>query len=644
MSGFFGVFSPKGGIDRIVFDQMQKAFQAEDELGLITHVDYNIAMGHFSPSSCNDLLQDIQPVKSSCGRYLLIGYFRMDYRDELGDKLGLTQSELLRTTDAALVMLSFQKWNNECVLHLDGDWSFVLCDKTLNKIFLFRDPFGYSSLFYTTYNSHIYFSTDPSVFFTLNNFKVKINFEQLYKLSLAGGTIEDGKTLLSDVFAVKSSSIIEISNSCKTSCSFFQTISIKKIKYKFIKDYTLELKSKLANAILERLKYRRVGVFQSCGYDSSAISYFISKELLYRNLTFKTFTSFPKYLTFFSDDKQNKIREDIKVHDILSAHKNCNSFYLNFNDENFSCLLDGKKNSNIINPLISVNSFWVDGIIKKAKREGVQILFAGKMGNYTFSWNAPYLGAAYFYKLQWNDFYRYCKTLSRSSSKPIIKVAIKEVLAPLYIHYQALYRRIRDILFGRMYYSSVFRIKTFKMNRCGFLSKSTRFHPSYTGFMFPEKLRKHIFYSNVDQLGQRSYLDSCKNAITITDPYTDKKFIEFSFGIPECLYNLYGDQKFIAKEFLSDLYCNIKLKIASGVPQAYDIGIRLKRDFDLDSLLTQFKQNQKYSELFDEVKIRNLYDSIRDKETNVIDMIKAQELLRALSVIAFYFYVDRQNV
>ena len=643
MTGFFGVFSPGGKNGNTAFQQMQKAFHADHEQKLVTHVDDKIAMGHLRASSYDDLLPDIQPIKSSCGRYLLTGHFRLDYRDELGDKLGLTQSELLRTADAELAMMSFQKWNDKCVLHIYGDWAFVLYDKTLDIIFLFRDPCGYSSLFYSTYNSQVYFSSDPSVFFTLNIFKVKIDFEQLQKLSLSGGTIEDGKTLLSDVFAVKRSSIIRVSNSCEYSHLSYQSILVQKIKYKFVKDYNLELKSKLANAILERLKYGSIGVFQSCGYDSSSISYFISKELLYRNLTFKTFTSYPKYLDYYKPEKQDKIREDLKVKNMLSAHKNCNSFYLNFKDENFSCLLDVSKNSNIINPVISVNSFWVDGIIKKAKREGVQILFAGKMGNYTFSWSAPFLAGAYFYKFQWNNFYRYCKTLSQSSSRPIIKIAVKEVLAPLFIHYQALYRKIRDFYFGRIYNSSVFRSKSFTMNRFSFLSKPTRFHPAYTGFMFPEKLREYIFYSNVDQLGQRSYLDSYKNAITITDPYSDRKFIEFSFGIPEYLFNLLGDQKFIVKEFLSDLYPNFELKIASGVPQAYDIGIRLKRDFNLDPLLTQFKQNPEFSELFDEAKIRNLYDSIRDKETNVIDMLKAQELLRALSVIAFYFHLDRQK-
>ncbi len=642
MTGFFGVFSPRGRGGNTAFEEMQKTFEVDDVLRLVTHVDDHIALGHLK-TSCDNCLPDTQPVRSSCGRYLLTGHFRLDYRDELGDKLGLTQSELLRTADPSLAMLSFQKWNDKCVLHLDGDWSFVLYDTTLNKIFLFRDPCGYSSLFYCTYNSQVYFSTDPSVFFTLNSFKVKIDFDQLYKLSLSGGTIEDGKTLLSDVFAVKSSSIIEISNSCQASYSSYQAILIRKIRYKFINDYTLLLKSKLANAILERLKNGRVGVFQSGGYDSSTLSYFISKELLYRNLTFKTFTSFPKYLAFYSQEKQKKIREDDQVNDLLSAHKNCSPFYLNFSDEHFSSLFDHKKSSNIINPVTSVNSFWVDGIIRKAKSEGVQILFAGKMGNYTFSWNAPFLGGSYFYKFKWKNFYRYCKTLSQTSSRPIIKVAIKEVWAPVSIHCQALYRKIRDIYLGRINSSSVLSINTAKKNGFSFLAKSTRFHPAYTGFMFPDKLRKHIFYSNVDQLGQRSYLDSYNNAISITDPYSDRKFIEFSFGIPECLYNKFGDQKFIAKEFLADLYSNVELNIRSGVPQAYDIGIRLKRDFDLDSLLTQFKQNPKFIELFDEAKIRNLYASIRDKETNVNDMLKAQELLKALSVIAFYFYVERQN-
>ena len=81
MSGFFGVFSPGGNVDRLAFDQMQTAIHREGYGELETHVDDRIAMGHLMLRVTPESTYDKQPLNSSCGRYLLVGHFRLDYRD-----------------------------------------------------------------------------------------------------------------------------------------------------------------------------------------------------------------------------------------------------------------------------------------------------------------------------------------------------------------------------------------------------------------------------------------------------------------------------------------------------------------------------------------------------------------------------------
>jgi asparagine synthase (glutamine-hydrolysing) len=88
MSGFFGIFRPQGGpVDLKAFEQMKTAMHREGFDGMETHVEDKIAMGHLMLRVSPESKYDRQPLKSSCGNYLLVGHFRLDYRDELSDKL-----------------------------------------------------------------------------------------------------------------------------------------------------------------------------------------------------------------------------------------------------------------------------------------------------------------------------------------------------------------------------------------------------------------------------------------------------------------------------------------------------------------------------------------------------------------------------
>jgi asparagine synthase (glutamine-hydrolysing) len=109
-------------------------------------------MGHLMLRVTPESVYDKQPLKSNCGRYILTGHFRLDYRDELGDKIGLTQMQLENTPDSLLVMKAYQKWGRKCVHHLEGDWSFVLFDYLMNQLFIGKESTGISSVFYININ------------------------------------------------------------------------------------------------------------------------------------------------------------------------------------------------------------------------------------------------------------------------------------------------------------------------------------------------------------------------------------------------------------------------------------------------------------------------------------------------------------
>jgi asparagine synthase (glutamine-hydrolysing) len=233
MSCFFGVFSPGGKIDRDAFEQMQKAIHREgyDELGI--HIDDSIAMGHLMLRVTTESVYDKQPLKSSCGRYLLVGHFRLDYRDELADKLGLTQQELELTPDSLLVMLAFKKWNQKCVDYLEGDWSFVLFDSNNKELFLAKDILGFSALFYTKFNENIYFSSAPFILTSVTSVFKELNFAEIQNVLYHGTRSPEGHTFFENHFAVTAGTYLLINNTLELyTIKYSILLSNQKVNYK----------------------------------------------------------------------------------------------------------------------------------------------------------------------------------------------------------------------------------------------------------------------------------------------------------------------------------------------------------------------------------------------------------------------------
>ncbi len=58
----------------------------------------------------------------------IIADARLDYREDLLNKLELDSNLVCQLSDAELILKAYQKWNRKCVQHLEGDFCFILYD------------------------------------------------------------------------------------------------------------------------------------------------------------------------------------------------------------------------------------------------------------------------------------------------------------------------------------------------------------------------------------------------------------------------------------------------------------------------------------------------------------------------------------
>src|SRR4026207_274642 len=109
------------------------------------------------------------------GKVWLTADARLDARTDLIRKLTPQQSP----DDAELILHAFEKWGENCVTHLLGEFAFAIWDSRARRLFCARDHFGVKPFFFAHIaNSFVFSNTlnalrlDPRVSSELNEIAV----------------------------------------------------------------------------------------------------------------------------------------------------------------------------------------------------------------------------------------------------------------------------------------------------------------------------------------------------------------------------------------------------------------------------------------------------------------------------------------
>ena len=149
MSAIFGIFHRDGKpLDPLDLERMKApmAYWGPDGSGLWHQgpVGLGHLMLHNTPESVGDKL----PRTNREGNLVLTAHARIDNRGELFGALDITGPDRVSMPDSELIMLAYEKWGEDCVHHLLGDWCFAVWDVRERRLFVARDHHGNTGLYY----------------------------------------------------------------------------------------------------------------------------------------------------------------------------------------------------------------------------------------------------------------------------------------------------------------------------------------------------------------------------------------------------------------------------------------------------------------------------------------------------------------
>lgn len=217
-------------------------------------------------------------VVSEEGDFVIIADVRLDYRADLVKKLGLAQDSIHTYSDPQLVSLSFNKWRKKCVDHLEGDYVFLVYDRTKKEIWGARDPIGLRPLFFYQECGELYFSTSIRGLLSQTTNSSKIN-EQFWLNRILNTNCLAHETPHSGIYQIPIGTEISFSKNSFTAKRFFQWKGSPIAKSHEEREH--ELRKLITNAVESRMyPDYEIGSQLSGGLDSTAVTAIASNKLL----------------------------------------------------------------------------------------------------------------------------------------------------------------------------------------------------------------------------------------------------------------------------------------------------------------------------------------------------------------------------
>jgi asparagine synthase (glutamine-hydrolysing) len=334
---------------------------------------------------------DQQPLQGGSGRFVLVADVRLDNRAELGHKLNISASQLNNMADADVLLAAYEKWQQQLLDHLLGDFAFAIWDSERQSLFLARDHMGRRPLFYHQGHGWFAFASMPAGLLALPEIPMAPDEERVRDLLLL---LRDNsersyfagiKRLLPGHYALLHS------DGTLHSRRYWEAPTEERIYFKSDDDYVDAFLEKLEEAV--RCRLRSTGSIASqlsAGFDSATISSIAAHQLADAGQNLHAFTSVPNPAGLPPSPYQ-VLNEGPLAAQVAALFPNINHHLVRTDDASIMDMLErtfelyNRPAKNVVNLL------WDMQITRLAAAQGATTLLVGDLGNFTISYHGEHV-------------------------------------------------------------------------------------------------------------------------------------------------------------------------------------------------------------------------------------------------------------
>lgn len=624
MSTLFGILNKNGEpIQHEWLDRMAAKTQLPNCQPTRTWVDGCFGFGITQRYETPQDHLTAQPLNDSTSGIHIVATGRLDYRDDLARKLGFDVSQLDITADIVLMQLAWRKWQRDCALHLEGDWSMAVWDNCARTLDLLRDSVGITALHYVDNVKHFAFSTRIDALLELPWVSREPNIERLVEVLTAcqGNGSATGYRV---VHRMPPASRINVS--CKSSfkieeyCDPLLASSVDRHS----PDYYEQFVEVFERAVEARMRScGPVGLTLSSGFDSSSVAVASNHIAAKSGQRIVAYSATPVAQDCSVDGRLANeaplIRESVAQLSQVDIH---------FSDAADVTPLQGMLE--VLNACSEpshavVNHYWIVSLLHQARRAGVSTMLTGQLGNGTISFQGTD-------RRTWNDVLAgdfrsaYSRWYRQRRRRTFWKTLKSEFISPILSRWRLAY--LPKYLASRWMSESL-------------LNPSIPFPTEVKSRLIAQRKmaltdpRLLLLRSTCCQSNPFWGALSDWTGLSIRDPTADGRLIKFCLSLPDSQFQSPSEQRLLAARYLRNAGLNQIVDCKYKGLQAADILERLSSDSETwERIVAKLPQIPSF--LLDVRQLREKWFKLREEGRRTLERnTDAAIWLRAIAVGTF---------
>jgi asparagine synthase (glutamine-hydrolysing) len=377
---FDGALDPLEACGRIL--RAQPSYVSVEPVRLL---DQSLAIGKRLYATLPEDVFDTGPYVSSSGRWSLVADVRLDNRSELCAKLGILREETAFLADSAILGMALDRWSEDALVHMLGDFAFAAWDRERARLLLARDAVGRRPLHYHRCARFFAFSSMPSGLHAVPGVSSEPNEEAVARL-LATLPEEGSRTFFKDIERVLPGHYCLVEAAGLRSVRYWNPTGVE-LRLRSPAEYAEAVREQFDRAVLSRLRGAdgRVACQLSGGLDSSAVTA-TAARLIGAQGKVTAFTTVPREGYEGAIPKGAVLDEGPQASEVVALYRNVEHVLVRTAQKSPLSMLD-QNYSLYERPVLNIcNGLAGSEMIGAASRRKLSVMLVGTLGNMSSSW------------------------------------------------------------------------------------------------------------------------------------------------------------------------------------------------------------------------------------------------------------------
>jgi asparagine synthase (glutamine-hydrolysing) len=485
---------------------------------------------------------DAQPVHD--GPRTLVADARLDNREALAAALAIDAEALADMSDSALLMRAWRRWGDEAVEHLVGDFVFAVWDADACTLTLARDHMGQRHVFFHEGEGFFAFATEIKGLWALPDVPRELIEDRFVAGQALGDALEIGTTVYVGISALPGGSIGSLDTDGRFAWRrYWEPRADPAHEGQDEAYYIRTYREVLAEAVACRLRraLHPAGLFMSGGFDTGAICALAGPVIAPQG---RKLVAASSVMPEGYEGAVPQCRHWVEVCRRAMPHLAVRYVTPDGLDI-FTRMEEGFLANDMAH---SPNRYITDALFAAVKAGGARIVMDGFGGDYTVNPRGQNALARLLVRGKWRRFFAEYAAVKRRLRLDTRRTLVRHVLYPMLPGWLARARTMRANglrLFGptRPLADSMLKLER---------ARPRRSRHSPIGDPRDNMLGALGRLQNAPAMG--GSIPAAWHGLEFTQPFHDKRVVEFGLAIPEDLYLKEGKERWLARKALADLY------------------------------------------------------------------------------------------